>query len=324
MTSLRHILAVWDGPQDAAALAAAEALAVRDSAALTLFSCIEALSDLAILARVTGTEPREMMQRLTADRRSQMEQALGGRDAEIQVASGKPFIEITREVLRRGIDLVVKRAEPLAGMQQFLFASTDQHLLRKCPCPVWLQMEDAPAAPSVVIAAVDVDVWDADEPETLMSLNQRVVEMSRQLASGPEARVHLLHAWEAQGEGLVQTFASGPAAQAATDRYVQEVESAHESALEKLIAPWRKTNEAEQAPWLVPRLVRGPARKVLAEEAARLGADLLVMGTVARTGLTGVIIGNTAEDILNHVQCSVVAVKPEGFVSPLTETQAKV
>jgi len=41
------------------------------------------------------------------------------------------------------------------------------------------------------------------------------------------------------------------------------------------------------------------------------------MGTVARTGLPGLLIGNTAEKILNRVTASVLAVKPEGFVSPL-------
>jgi nucleotide-binding universal stress UspA family protein len=41
------------------------------------------------------------------------------------------------------------------------------------------------------------------------------------------------------------------------------------------------------------------------------------MGTVARTGLSGVFIGNTAENIINSLECPVLAVKPEGFVSPL-------
>lgn len=45
--------------------------------------------------------------------------------------------------------------------------------------------------------------------------------------------------------------------------------------------------------------------------------NLLVMGTLARTGIRGVLIGNTAEKILDQVRCSVVAVKPPGFVSPL-------
>ena len=51
--------------------------------------------------------------------------------------------------------------------------------------------------------------------------------------------------------------------------------------------------------------------------AERLDIGLIVMGTVARTGLGGLIMGNTAETILRSVECSVLAVKPEGFVTPV-------
>jgi len=40
------------------------------------------------------------------------------------------------------------------------------------------------------------------------------------------------------------------------------------------------------------------------------------MGTVCRTGIAGFLIGNTAENVLNDVDCSVLTVKPEGFASP--------
>ncbi len=51
--------------------------------------------------------------------------------------------------------------------------------------------------------------------------------------------------------------------------------------------------------------------------ALELKADIVVMGTVARTGISGFIIGNTAEAILSQIECSVVAVKPSGFVTPV-------
>jgi nucleotide-binding universal stress UspA family protein len=45
--------------------------------------------------------------------------------------------------------------------------------------------------------------------------------------------------------------------------------------------------------------------------------DTIVMGTVARVGIAGFLMGNTAETILGRVACSVLAVKPEGFVTPV-------
>jgi nucleotide-binding universal stress UspA family protein len=42
------------------------------------------------------------------------------------------------------------------------------------------------------------------------------------------------------------------------------------------------------------------------------------MGTLGRPGTPGVFIGNTAEDVLQTTQASVLAIKPFGFVSPVT------
>lgn len=65
-------------------------------------------------------------------------------------------------------------------------------------------------------------------------------------------------------------------------------------------------------------LVKGHARKEIPALARQIEADLIVMGTVARTGVAGFIIGNTAEAILNQIECSVLALKPSGFVTPVT------
>lgn len=46
---------------------------------------------------------------------------------------------------------------------------------------------------------------------------------------------------------------------------------------------------------------------------------LLVMGTIGRHGLPGILIGNTAERLLPEVHCSLLAVKPSDFVSPVVE-----
>ena len=63
--------------------------------------------------------------------------------------------------------------------------------------------------------------------------------------------------------------------------------------------------------------MKGPAGIVVPAFVAKHEVDPLVMGTVARTGLAGVVMGNTAEQVLDMVDCSVVAIKPSGFVSPL-------
>jgi nucleotide-binding universal stress UspA family protein len=45
--------------------------------------------------------------------------------------------------------------------------------------------------------------------------------------------------------------------------------------------------------------------------------NLIVMGTICRTGLPGLFIGSTAENVLQQVDCSVLTAQPGGFVSPV-------
>jgi nucleotide-binding universal stress UspA family protein len=64
-------------------------------------------------------------------------------------------------------------------------------------------------------------------------------------------------------------------------------------------------------------LLRGSPSREIPALAKRLEADLVVMGTVGRSGIPGLLMGNTAETILYQLDCSVLAIKPPGFVSPV-------
>ena len=70
---------------------------------------------------------------------------------------------------------------------------------------------------------------------------------------------------------------------------------------------------------LKPRvhLLEGKAKDRIPVLARKKRVELIVMGTVARTGLPEFLIGNTAENVLSQVDCSVLTVKPEGFVTPI-------
>mmetsp|Transcript_25519 Transcript_25519/g.12086 ORF Transcript_25519/g.12086 Transcript_25519/m.12086 type:complete len:81 (-) Transcript_25519:45-287(-) len=65
-------------------------------------------------------------------------------------------------------------------------------------------------------------------------------------------------------------------------------------------------------------LVEGEACEVITDFVEKKKTDVVVMGTIARTGIPGFFMGNTAESILNNIDCSVLAVKPLGFITPVT------
>ncbi|MEE4264405.1 MAG: universal stress protein [Desulfobacteraceae bacterium] len=63
--------------------------------------------------------------------------------------------------------------------------------------------------------------------------------------------------------------------------------------------------------------LKGDPAARITDLAAKERIDLIVVGTVCRTGVAVFFIGNTAENVLQQVECSVLTVKPEGFVSPV-------
>lgn len=266
-------------------------------------------------------EVREIVDTMAANVREELladwTQSLPTREPAIEIKTGKPFVEAVRYVLGHGNDLVVKTAEEVQGLHRYLFSSMDRHLLRKCPCPVWLWKPqeagaDLPGKVRSVLAAVDVDTLSASEPDTLMGLNRRILETAGTIARAADAPVTVLHVWDAPEEGFVRRWSAS--LEVAQD-YIERIEARRRRDLERLV---RAMEESEQGVSFEPLLVRGAPREAIPKLIQARKADLLVMGTVARTGVPGFFIGNTAEDILDGIDCSVVAVKPPDYVSPLS------
>jgi nucleotide-binding universal stress UspA family protein len=167
-----------------------------------------------------------------------------------------------------------------------------------------------------------VDV-DADHPAPDLTvrhqLNLQILEMAVSLALADFAELHVAHAWEAIGENAMRgPFLAQPDSE--VDEYVDQVRELHSQELTRLLKEVIDKQKPETVKFLNPQqhLIKGLPRKEIPALAERLGADLVVMGTVARTGVPGLFIGNTAEAMLEQIECSVLAVKPEGFKTPVS------
>jgi len=236
-----------------------------------------------------------------------------------KVLKGAHFLEIIREVLRNGHDLVIKTAES-SGMLEYMFGSDDMHLLRKCPCPVWLVDSNSPKVYHRILAAVDVDDnYPPEELSTRHLLNLQIIEMASSMALSEFADLHIVHAWKAIGESAMRgAFMEKPEEEIVT--YVDKVRQRHKqnmSALMDEVASKLERNTLDYLK-LETHLLHGSPRKEIPAFTKDIKADLVVMGTVARTGIPGFFMGNTAETILNRLNCSVLAIKPLGFETPVT------
>ncbi len=238
---------------------------------------------------------------------------------QTRVLIGVSFLEIIREVLRNGHDLVIRIPETLDWLNR-LFGSDDMHLMRKCPCPVWLIKPQAPKSYQRILAAVDVDdAYPPAEMESRRALNRQILEMASSLALSEFAELHILSVWHAIGESAMGgAFMYTPEEKIIA--YVEQVRRQHESSFDGLVREVTSNLGQDAMGYLEPQthLVKGWARKEVPVLAKRIKADLVVMGTVARTGVPGLFMGNTAETILDQINCSVLAIKPSGFVTPVT------
>ena len=220
-----------------------------------------------------------------------------------KLLTGIPSVEIIRDVIVSKRDLLIMTAEGKGGLKERLFGSTSRHLLRQCPCPVWIMKPTRRERFRRIMAAVDPD------PENTVrdSLNATILQLASSLATQDNAELHVVHAWTLYGETLMGRPGVGMA-ESEVRRLAQQEAEKHRRSLETLLT--KHTGGMGET-----HLIKGDAGSVIPQMAANNKVDLLVMGTVCRTGIPGFFIGNTAENILDKVDCSVLTVKPEGFQS---------
>ena len=106
----------------------------------------------------------------------------------------------------------------------------------------------------------------------------------------------------------------------AAERQIRDGEFRERSAIARDIEHWLRDELGPATCELLRpsfELVEGRPEQRIPEYAEEIDADVVVLGTVARVGIPGLIIGNTAEDILAQLRCGVLAIKPEHFESPV-------
>ncbi|MEM7515427.1 MAG: universal stress protein [Planctomycetota bacterium] len=212
--------------------------------------------------------------------------------AHLAIRKERPFIAIIREVLERKADLAVlgKHEEELDGAR---IGSVAIKALRKCPCPVWVAKPGTELAPQKVVAATD-----------LSDVGALAIQYAVDIAERFQSELHVIHAYQVPfGEKMVG------------EKEGRNVDSElHETALAKV-----KEQTAALDPKTEPILHVGcdSPKRALLDADRKLQPDLFVMGSISRTGIPGLLVGNTAETVLPKLCGSLLVVKPESFESPI-------
>lgn len=296
MKRFKNILAVYNnlvGGDDV--LSHATKLAHANDADLTIIDVRQHGAGLAELV-----ERRKRLDRILTSIRSD-----GVRNVAPLVVTGTPFLEIIRQVLRANHDLVIASAEPSAKFVSYFFGSTATHLMRKCPCPVWIVKPDQQQRYENILACVNPSA-DGDN-----ELDQMIVDLALSMAERNGINAHIVHAWDVEGADQDRIQSEIPDTVRSQILKKHEAERRARTARLLLNTP----NDSSTCRVHLPRVTE-PQWAIL-DFVDKLDVDFVVMGTVSRVGIPGFLIGNTAETVLSLVKCGVITVKPRGFVSPV-------
>lgn len=214
------------------------------------------------------------------------------------VVQGQAWHAMCQAVLEHGHDLVIAGTRNVSALKRLLFGGTGLKLLRHCPCPVWIvkPREEETGAMDILVAS------------QLDEVGKDALSLAVGGASFMDARVHVLHAIDIGSARQLGLNAEEMA------QHREKIGTERENKLQEQIAD----TDHRTTPYGVDTLVvTGRPYVCILDAIAEKSVDLVVMGTAGRGGLSGALVGNTAEHLLTEIPCSILAIKPDDFVCPV-------
>lgn len=305
MINYQHILAVVEMERDTQpALSRAQEISDKTGATITAMLVVYDLSyDMTTM--LSPDEREAMKDAVTKEHASWLSEhlrQLGFSHIDIVVQwNNRAFEAVIHHVIDNDIDLVVKATKRHDDLASVIFTPTDWHLLRKCPSPVLLVKEhDWPEGGQIIAA---VNVGSEDDEHNL--LNDKLTVIANDYAKLLNGNVNLVNSYPSTPLNIaIEVPEFDP------DAYNNSVKHHHQAEM----AGHAKKYGITTANTYVKE---GLPEKVIPMVAKDIDAELVIIGTVGRVGLSAALIGNTAEHVIDELDCDVLAVKPDGFVSPL-------
>jgi len=213
---------------------------------------------------------------------------------------------IVKKAQESSADFVIKDTHYHSVLKRSIFSNTDWNLIRNCAATLWLVKPRPPGRKPCFVAAVD-PLHERDKPAELDNL---IVGTAKTLAGSLGGELHVFHAYDVTAAIAIATDAVTMPIALPINDLTDAMRTAHTEAVERL-------RKAHGVPPERTHVHQGGTRQTLLAFAEQIRADAVVMGALSRSGLKGLFIGNTAEDVLDRLHCDLVIVKPEGFQAVL-------
>ncbi|MFQ3198190.1 MAG: universal stress protein E [Paraglaciecola sp.] len=243
---------------------------------------------------------KEMKRQYMADRSLYMEDIAATLDKKgIKCSINMAWHRELHEAIEQAVDelqpdLVIKHISAKTGSLNPFAMPTDRHLLRYCHAPLLL-VKQSRWTNNPILAAVDPMAADPKH----IALNHQVLEYSKMLAHVTETEAHAVNTYEAP---IMSPSVDLPGIDYEVLR--QETGKIHTEKMHQLLTENNFSTEHMH-------VVQGRPDIAIDQLANELEAQIVVLGTVGRTGLSAAFIGNTAENILASLTCEILTIKPE-------------
>jgi len=276
-------------------------------AKITLFLCCYDLTF--EMTTLSSADERQAMQRIVIKENEEWLNTIAapykeqGLDLRCEVHwHHRPFQAAIIEVLKNNHDLVVKSTHQHSKLSAILFTPTDWNLLRKCPAPVLLVKHHSWPVNGNILCAIDCkSIQDDDHHQ----LNKQILKEAAAMAEIVSANIHIVNAYPSPPMNIMLELPEFDPI-----NYEDGLKKFHQKTLndyaQRLELPKKQVH-----------LAQGLPEDVISQVAEEIDAQLVILGTVGRSGLSATLLGHTAEQVIDNLDCDLLALKPAGFISPI-------
>lgn len=208
------------------------------------------------------------------------------------LAAGTPSQVIVNRAEAVSALAIVIGTRGLTGLRHLLLGSTTQRVVHGARCPV-LTVHPGDLGRHRPIRTILVPTDFSRDADLAIHTAHRLLAPLDQ-----DARLILLHAFNLP----IEYTAYGPIPTSIT--YLQDTGLEAERRLFETAEPLQREGLTIET---VAR--EGDPAHVIAEEAEKRGADLIAMGTRGQSGLRHLLLGSTAERVVEHAPCPVMTIR---------------
>lgn len=308
MNAIHNILVIVDPTaQQHPAVAKSTLLAEKFRARLDLFVCDTLAARNARLAKHLRESPKAPMELLGPWLESIAEPLRAqGLDVTTEVLAADPLhTALLDRVKHTCADLVIKDTHHHTVARRTLLTNTDWELIRGCPVPLLLVKAPPWSAAHRVGAALDPGHMD-DKPRLL---DRCILEEGLRFSQALGGELHAIHTF-IPAAIVAAAVSVPPLIVDIPDEVLEEERKA------KLIELTALASGYGVPPQNI-HLETGGVGEALCRVARQCQIDVMAMGAISRRGLKRIMVGSTAESVLEQLPCDMLVVKSPNFAELL-------